>query len=54
MSYQSESSKSGKVVLYNKGFTRVSHGQVFRFLHDEVEVPRYEVAKDEQESESRL
>ncbi len=52
MSHQSESSKSGEVVLYGIAASPgVSHGQVFRFLHDEVEVPRYEVAKDEQESE---
>ena len=29
----------------------VSHGQVFRFLHGEVEVPRYEVQEADQDAE---
>ena len=29
----------------------VSHGQVFRFLHAEVEVPRYEVQEADQDAE---
>ncbi|MDC0156234.1 phosphoenolpyruvate--protein phosphotransferase [Verrucomicrobia bacterium] len=29
----------------------VSHGQVFRFLHEEVEVPSYDVQEDDQDAE---
>ena len=29
----------------------VSHGQVFRFLHGSVEVPKYEVQEEDQDSE---
>ena len=41
-----------EIVLYGiPGSPGVSHGQVFRFLHGNVEVPQYQVSVSEQEAE---
>ena len=52
MNHEIDSSESKEVVLYGiPASPGVSKGQVFRFLHNKVEVPRYEVSKDDQDSE---
>ena len=46
------SEEKKEIILYGiAGSPGVSHGEVFRFLHGDIEVPHYQVSESEQVSE---